>query len=152
MLIVVELSMVAEVVASPTSLTEVEVGSMLANACICWVSFMNASAGTSRWLDGTPEDEGLGLLNEHLYYIGIHCEKDLIITDMETYAIASEESINAKLEDRIRALFAEFNLGRPLSPRRSQQGESSYYKYDFQEKGGAIMDPHYPRMRMDFPR
>ncbi|RWW31697.1 hypothetical protein BHE74_00005753 [Ensete ventricosum] len=78
---------------------------------------------------------------------------------METYAIASEESIDAKLEaletcmeDRICALFAEFSLGRPLSPRRSQQGESSDYKYDFQEKGGAMIDPHYPRMRVDFPR
>ncbi|RWW83245.1 hypothetical protein BHE74_00008240 [Ensete ventricosum] len=43
-------------------------------------------------------------------------KKDLIITDLETYTMASEEAIDAKLEalemrmeDRIYALFAKFN-------------------------------------------
>ncbi|RZR74461.1 hypothetical protein BHM03_00037220 [Ensete ventricosum] len=86
-------------------------------------------------------------------------KKDRNITNLETYAMASEEVIDAKLktletqiEDRIHALFAKFSLGRPPSPRRSQQGESSNHKEDFQEKGGPMTDPHYPRMRVDFPR
>ncbi|KAJ8492179.1 hypothetical protein OPV22_013900 [Ensete ventricosum] len=86
-------------------------------------------------------------------------KKDLNITDLETYAMASEEAINAKfeafqtrMEDRIHALVVELNLGQPQSLRRSQQGESSYHKEDFQEKGGPMTDPYYPHMRVDFPR
>ncbi|RRT59036.1 hypothetical protein B296_00015220 [Ensete ventricosum] len=73
--------------------------------------------------------------------------------------MAPEEAINAKfeafemrMEDIICSLFVELSLGRPLSPRRSQQGESSDFKEDFQERGGPMTDPHYPRMRVDFPR
>ncbi|RZS09890.1 hypothetical protein BHM03_00041014 [Ensete ventricosum] len=55
-------------------------------------------------------------------------------------------------QDKLRALFAEFNLSRPPSPRRSQQGESSYRREDSQEKGEPTTDTPYPRMRVDFPR
>ncbi|RWW89297.1 hypothetical protein BHE74_00001768 [Ensete ventricosum] len=86
-------------------------------------------------------------------------KKNLNITDLESYAIASEELIDAKLEafetcieEKLCAHFAEFSLGRPPSPRRSQQGESSDRREDFQEKGAPMTDPPYPRMTVDFPR
>ncbi|RZR84294.1 hypothetical protein BHM03_00011079 [Ensete ventricosum] len=86
-------------------------------------------------------------------------KRDLNITNLETYAMVSEEAIDAKLEaletrmeDRIHAIFAELSLRRPSSSRRSQHEESSDYKEDFQERGGPMIDSHYPRMRVDFPR
>ena len=46
--------------------------------------------------------------------------------------MASEEAINAKfeafeaqMEDKIQTLLTEFSLGRPPSPKKSHQGESS---------------------------
>ncbi|RZR82692.1 hypothetical protein BHM03_00009169 [Ensete ventricosum] len=86
-------------------------------------------------------------------------KKDRNIIDLETYAMASEEAIDAKLEafemrieDIIRTLFVEFSLGRPPSPRRSQQGVSLDRKEEFQERGGPMNDPQYPCMRVNFPR
>ncbi|RRT64912.1 hypothetical protein B296_00041476 [Ensete ventricosum] len=86
-------------------------------------------------------------------------KKNRNITDLESYAMASEELIDAKLEafemrmkDKLYALFAEFSLGWPSSPRRSQQGESLDHKEDSQEKGESTTDPSYPRIRVDFPR
>ena len=78
--------------------------------------------------------------------------------------MASEEAINAKfeafearMEDKIRTLLIEFSLGRPPSPKKSHQGESSNQsnhaqRDDFQEMGGSMIDPNYSRMRVDFPR
>ncbi|RRT76888.1 hypothetical protein B296_00010864 [Ensete ventricosum] len=58
-------------------------------------------------------------------------KKDRNISDLETYAMASEDLIDAKLqafetcmENKLRALLVEFRLGQSLSPTRSQQGES----------------------------
>ncbi|MUG03554.1 hypothetical protein ECC01_21445 [Bacillus tequilensis] len=78
--------------------------------------------------------------------------------------MASKEAINAKfealearMEDKIRTLFTELRLGRPLSPKKSYQGESFAQSHqarrdDFQGRGGSMIDPNYPRMRVDFPR
>ena len=79
--------------------------------------------------------------------------------------MASEEAINAKfeafearMEDTIQTLFTELRLGRrPLSPKKSHQGESSAQLHqarrdDFQKRGGSMIDPNYPCMRVDFPR
>ena len=78
--------------------------------------------------------------------------------------MASKEAINAKfealearMEDKIRTLFTELRLGRPLNPKKSYQGESSNQsnhaqRDDFQERGGFMTDPNYSRMRVDFPR
>ena len=91
-------------------------------------------------------------------------KRDLNITDLESYTMASEEAINAKfeafearMEDKIRTLLTEFSLGRPPSPKKSHQGESSNQSHhaqrdDFQERGGSMTDPNYSRMRVDFPR
>ena len=61
------------------------------------------------------------------------------------------------MEDKIRTLFTELRLGRPLSPKKSHQGESSNQSHqarrdDFQERRGSMTDLNYPRMRVDFPR
>ena len=78
--------------------------------------------------------------------------------------MASREAINAKfeafeaqMEDKIRMLFTELRLGRPPSPKKSHQGESSNQSHqarrdDFQERGGFMTNFNYPRMRVDFPR
>ena len=78
--------------------------------------------------------------------------------------MASEDAINAKfeafearMEDKIQTLLTEFSLGRPPSPKKSHQGESSNQsnhaqRDDFQERGGSITDPYYPRMRVDFSK
>ncbi|RWV99092.1 hypothetical protein GW17_00038020 [Ensete ventricosum] len=57
---------------------------------------------------------------------------DLNITDLEAYTMTSEEAINAKfeafeihMEEKMRSLFAEFSMGRPPSPKKLQQGETS---------------------------
>ncbi|RWW03451.1 hypothetical protein GW17_00033388 [Ensete ventricosum] len=85
--------------------------------------------------------------------------KDLNITDLEAYPMASEEAINVKFEafenridEKIRSLFAKFSMGRPSSPKKSQQGETSDWKDDSQERGCTIIDPCNPRMKVDFPR
>ena len=78
--------------------------------------------------------------------------------------MASKEAINAKfealearMEDKIRTLFTELRLGRPLSPKKSYHGESFAQSHqarrdEFQGKGGSMTDPNYPCMRVDFPR
>ncbi|RWW79555.1 hypothetical protein BHE74_00012149 [Ensete ventricosum] len=60
-------------------------------------------------------------------------KKDLNILDLQSYAMASDdkldvklEAFEARLEDKLQALFEEFRLGRSESPKRSQYGESSY--------------------------
>ncbi|RWW18879.1 hypothetical protein GW17_00017105, partial [Ensete ventricosum] len=57
-----------------------------------------------------------------------------------------------RMEDKLRALLAEFSLGRPPGPRRYQQEESSDRRENPSERGEPTMDPPYPRMRVDFPR
>ncbi|RWW51409.1 hypothetical protein BHE74_00042246 [Ensete ventricosum] len=61
------------------------------------------------------------------------------------------EAFEMQMEDKIWTLLAELSLGRPPSPKKSQQGESSDRKDEFQERGGSMTDPYYPRMRIDFP-
>jgi len=58
-------------------------------------------------------------------------KRDLNIIDLGPYTMASKEVINAKfealearMEDKIRMLFTELRLGRPLSPKKSYHGES----------------------------
>ncbi|RWV78980.1 hypothetical protein GW17_00059959 [Ensete ventricosum] len=53
------------------------------------------------------------------------------------------------MEDRLRALFAEFRLGRSPSPMKPQQGESSERPTKKEEQATDLMQP---RMRVDFPR
>ncbi|RZS14346.1 hypothetical protein BHM03_00046027 [Ensete ventricosum] len=48
-----------------------------------------------------------------------------------------------------RALFAEFKIGQPPSPTKSQRGESSERP---PQKEGQPSDMLQPRMRVDFPR
>ncbi|RZS17961.1 hypothetical protein BHM03_00050166 [Ensete ventricosum] len=57
-------------------------------------------------------------------------EKDLDITDLESYAMTSIDLIDAKLEafesrieDKLHALFAEFRISRSPCPTKSQQEE-----------------------------
>jgi len=52
---------------------------------------------------------------------------------------AKFEALEARMEDKIRMLFTEPRLGRPLSLKKSHQGES-------------FANPNYPCMRVDFPR
>ncbi|RWW46811.1 hypothetical protein BHE74_00047238 [Ensete ventricosum] len=59
-------------------------------------------------------------------------KKDLNITDLEAYTMASEEAIDAKLEafgnrmeEKMRSLFAEFSIGRLSNLRKSKHGETS---------------------------
>lgn len=91
-------------------------------------------------------------------------KRDLNITDLKTYTMVSKEAINAKfealevrMEDKIQMLFTELRLGRPLSPKKSHQGESfaqshQARRYDFQERGSSMTNPNYPCMRVDFPK
>ncbi|RWV79233.1 hypothetical protein GW17_00059672 [Ensete ventricosum] len=86
-------------------------------------------------------------------------KKDLNITDLEAYTMASEEAINAKfeafesrMEEKMRSLFAEFSIGRSPSPKKSQQGETSDRRDDPQEHGHIIPDPNISRMKVDFLR
>ncbi|RWV96601.1 hypothetical protein GW17_00040674 [Ensete ventricosum] len=80
------------------------------------------------------------------------------IIAFDAYTMASEETINAKFEafetrmEKIQSLFAELSLGRPPSPKKSHQAESSDRRDDFQERGGSMTEPYNPRMRVDFPR
>ncbi|RWW04872.1 hypothetical protein GW17_00031877 [Ensete ventricosum] len=86
-------------------------------------------------------------------------KKDLNITDLETYTMASEEAVDAKLEafenrmeEKMRSLFAEFSIGRPSSPRKSQHGETSYQRDDPKEHGHITSDINNACMKVDFPR
>ncbi|RZS08280.1 hypothetical protein BHM03_00039220 [Ensete ventricosum] len=86
-------------------------------------------------------------------------QKDLNITDLEAYTMASEETINAKfeafesrMEEKMRSLFADFSIGQPTSPRKSQQGETSDWRDNPQEHGHIISDSNNPCMKVDFLR
>ena len=70
---------------------------------------------------------------------------------------AKFEALEARMEDKIRTLFTELRLGRPLSPKKSYHGESFAQSHqarrdEFQGRGGSMIDPNYPRIRVDFPR
>ncbi|RWW60753.1 hypothetical protein BHE74_00032229 [Ensete ventricosum] len=85
-------------------------------------------------------------------------KKDLNITNLEAYTMASEEAIDAKLEafencmeEKMRSLFAEFSIGRPSSPRKLQHGETSDRRDDPQD-GHITSDLNNPRMKVNFPR
>ena len=90
-------------------------------------------------------------------------KRDLNITDLESYTMASKEAINAKfealevrIEDKIRTLFTELSLGRPLSSKKSHQGESSNQSHqarrdDFQGRVGSMTNPHYPMHESGLP-
>ncbi|RRT75796.1 hypothetical protein B296_00013134 [Ensete ventricosum] len=73
--------------------------------------------------------------------------------------MALDESIDAKLEafenrmdEKMRALFVEFNIGQPSSPRMSHHGETSDRRDNPQEYGHITSDPNNPHMKVDFPR
>ncbi|RRT64013.1 hypothetical protein B296_00021606 [Ensete ventricosum] len=75
---------------------------------------------------------------------------------MESYAMALVDMIGAKLEgfksrmeDKLRALFIEFRIGRSPCLAKSQQGESSERPPETDEQA---TDSTQPYMRMDFPR
>ncbi|RWV77573.1 hypothetical protein GW17_00061574, partial [Ensete ventricosum] len=59
-------------------------------------------------------------------------KKDLNITNLEAYTMASEEAIDTKLEafgnrmeEKMRSLFVEFSIGRLSNSRKSQHEETS---------------------------
>ncbi|RZR98523.1 hypothetical protein BHM03_00027883 [Ensete ventricosum] len=86
-------------------------------------------------------------------------KKDLNITDLEAYTMASEEAIDTKfeafgnrMEEKIRSLFAEFNIDRLSNPRKSQHGETSDRRDDPQEHGHITSDLNNPCMKINFPR
>ena len=61
------------------------------------------------------------------------------------------------MEDKIRMLFIELRLCRLLSPKKSYHGESFTQSHqarrnEFQGRGGSMIDPNYPCIRVDFPR
>ncbi|RWW56443.1 hypothetical protein BHE74_00036841 [Ensete ventricosum] len=81
------------------------------------------------------------------------------IIDLQSYALASDnaldarfEDFEARMEDRLRALFHEFRIGRLESPNISQCRESSDRKENKSENGDQVQDSRYPRMRVEFPR
>ncbi|RWV78766.1 hypothetical protein GW17_00060212 [Ensete ventricosum] len=75
--------------------------------------------------------------------------QDPIDTKFEALKSRLESWLESRLEDKLRALFAEFKIGQPPSPIKSQQGESSERPL---EKEGQPSDMLQPRMRVDFPR
>ncbi|RWW48457.1 hypothetical protein BHE74_00045465 [Ensete ventricosum] len=86
-------------------------------------------------------------------------KKDLNITDLEAYTMASKEAINAKFEafenridEKIRSLFAKFSMGRPSSPKKSQQGETSDWKDDSQERGATTVHSYGGDFLRENPR
>ncbi|RWW78938.1 hypothetical protein BHE74_00012805 [Ensete ventricosum] len=86
-------------------------------------------------------------------------KKDLNITNREMHTMTSEEAIDVKLEafdncmeEKMRSLFAEFSIGRPSSPRKSQHGETSDRQDDPQEHDHITSDLNNPCMKVDFLR
>ncbi|RWW02864.1 hypothetical protein GW17_00034025 [Ensete ventricosum] len=65
---------------------------------------------------------------------------------------AKLEFFETRMEDKLRALFTEFRLGRSPSPTRSQHCGSSYHKENPPEKEEQATNSSYPRIRVDFPR
>ncbi|RRT45903.1 hypothetical protein B296_00049237 [Ensete ventricosum] len=89
----------------------------------------------------------------------IRQQKEMNIIDLQSYALASDnaldarfEDFEARMEDRLRALFHEFRIGRLESPNISQCRESSDRKENKSENGDQVQDSRYPRMRVEFPR
>ncbi|RZS14034.1 hypothetical protein BHM03_00045686, partial [Ensete ventricosum] len=85
-------------------------------------------------------------------------KKDLNITNLEAYTMASEEAIDAKLEafenrmeEKMRSLFAEFSIGRPSNLRKLQHRETSDRRDDPQD-GYIISDLNNLYMKVNFPR
>ncbi|RRT63301.1 hypothetical protein B296_00015527 [Ensete ventricosum] len=85
---------------------------------------------------GDPYADNLVMTKSYYIY-----KKDHNISDLEIYAMTSEDLIDAKLEafemcmeNKLHALFVEFRLGRLLSSMRSQQGESLDHKENPPEK------------------
>ncbi|RZR87166.1 hypothetical protein BHM03_00014517 [Ensete ventricosum] len=85
-------------------------------------------------------------------------KKDLNITYLEVYTMASKEAIDAKLEafgnrmeEKMQSLFAEFSIGQLSNSRKSRHGETSDRRDDHQ-KHGHISDLNNPCMKVDFPR
>ncbi|RWV97150.1 hypothetical protein BHE74_00006475 [Ensete ventricosum] len=70
---------------------------------------------------------------------------DLIGAKLE----ALRSRLESRMEDRLRTLFAEFGLGRSLSPTKFQQGESLERP---SEKEGQLSNMIQPHMGVDFPR
>ncbi|RWV84126.1 hypothetical protein GW17_00054191 [Ensete ventricosum] len=64
---------------------------------------------------------------------------------------AKLEAFETRMKDKIRTLFMEFSLGRSLSLRRSQYGESFNRKENPPEKEEHVIDSSFPRIRVDFP-
>ena len=67
------------------------------------------------------------------------------------------EALEARMEDKIRTLFTELRLGRPLSLKKSYQGESFAQSHqarrdEFQGRRDSMTDPNYQCMRVNFPR
>ncbi|RWV86675.1 hypothetical protein GW17_00051404 [Ensete ventricosum] len=86
-------------------------------------------------------------------------KKDFHITNLEAYTMASEEAINAKfeafesrMEEKMRSLFAEFSIGRPSSPRKSQHKETLDQRRDPQKYGHITFDLNNLCMKVNFPR
>ncbi|RRT37560.1 hypothetical protein B296_00013834 [Ensete ventricosum] len=70
--------------------------------------------------------------------------------------MASKKAIDAKLEafgnrmeEKMRSLFAEFSIGRPLSPRKSQHRATSDRRYDPQEHGHITSDLNNPCIKLE---
>ncbi|RWW68937.1 hypothetical protein BHE74_00023502 [Ensete ventricosum] len=85
-------------------------------------------------------------------------KKDLNITDLEAYTIASEEAIDAKLEafenrmkEKIRSLFAECSIGRSSNPRKLQHRDTSDRRDDLKD-GHITSDLNKPCIKVNFPR
>ncbi|RZS16284.1 hypothetical protein BHM03_00048256 [Ensete ventricosum] len=86
-------------------------------------------------------------------------KKDFHITNLEAYTMASEEAINVKfeafesrMEEKMRSLFAEFSIGRPSSPRKSQHKETLDQRRDPQKYGHITFDLNNLCMKVNFPR
>ncbi|RWW56378.1 hypothetical protein BHE74_00036907 [Ensete ventricosum] len=75
--------------------------------------------------------------------------QDPIDAKFEVLESQLESRRKSRLEDKLRALFAEFKIGQPPSPTKFQQGESLERPL---EKEGQPLDMLQSRMRVDFPR
>ncbi|RRT80880.1 hypothetical protein B296_00020248 [Ensete ventricosum] len=80
-------------------------------------------------------------------------KKSLNIANQQSYVMASDDSINTKLEaiearmeDKLHALFEKFRLGRSRSPKRSQREKSLDHKENPREKGDQAPDSSCPCM------
>ncbi|RZR82137.1 hypothetical protein BHM03_00008492 [Ensete ventricosum] len=85
-------------------------------------------------------------------------KKNLNITDLQSYAMASDNAIDVKLEafearmEDITHTLQRIKIGRSESPKRSQCEESSDHKENQLEKGVQAQDSMFPHIRVDFLR